>query len=207
MSQSRERTNQKARTRDAIVEAGRTLVRDGKLPTVVDTARAARVSQATAYRYFPDQFSLLTEALQGIGPIPGFKPEADPAGDPGERLERAATRMLKQVLEREALIRTVMGLSLLRSADGTLTREQAVSMRPGHRKAVIEEALKPLEGGLPAADFKRLKDALSVLVSSEALVALQDVTGLSREEAVKTCVWAARTLVDAVPKKAVRKAS
>ena len=64
------RANQKARTRAAIVDACRDLVRSGAEVTMPEVARRALVSEATAYRYFPDLISLLREALAGAWPDP-----------------------------------------------------------------------------------------------------------------------------------------
>ena len=55
------RANQKARTRAAIVEAAQQLHRQGITPTVAQAAEQARVSRATAYRYFPTQEALNIE--------------------------------------------------------------------------------------------------------------------------------------------------
>ena len=54
--------NQKQRTRTAIVAAARELIKDGAAVTMPAIARAALVSEATAYRYFPDLATLLREA-------------------------------------------------------------------------------------------------------------------------------------------------
>jgi hypothetical protein len=64
------RANQKARTRRAIIDACRELTRSGAEVTMPDVARAAMVSEATAYRYFPDLATLLQEALAGLWPVP-----------------------------------------------------------------------------------------------------------------------------------------
>jgi AcrR family transcriptional regulator len=48
------RVNQKLRTRIAIVEACREVIRSGGPVTMPAVARAALVSEPTAYRYFPD---------------------------------------------------------------------------------------------------------------------------------------------------------
>src|SRR6202034_1421403 len=60
------RSNQKERTRAAIVTAAREAIGSGDEITMPDVARRALVSEATAYRYFPDLASLLREALAGI---------------------------------------------------------------------------------------------------------------------------------------------
>src|ERR1700757_4086370 len=85
------RVNQKARTRAAIVQALQDLARSGAEITMPAVAKAALVSEATAYRYFPDLVSLLREAAAGIGPDPAeaLAPVAD-SDDPVERVGYAA---------------------------------------------------------------------------------------------------------------------
>jgi AcrR family transcriptional regulator len=190
------RLNQRARTREALLEAGRAMVNEGDVPTVVEAARRARISTATAYRYFPDQQSLLAQAVQGQGRIPGFLPDLK-GSDPAERAAQAAEQLLRRVLQRERLVRTVMGLSLLKSAEPGSKGSDATSMRPGNRFAYIDQALEPLRGTLEAAPLERLRKSLAIAISSEALVALVDVAGLAREEAVKVCAATARSLVEA----------
>ena len=55
---TRGRINQKLRTRNAIVAAAAELSRTGRELTMPEVARTALVSEATAYRYFPDLASL-----------------------------------------------------------------------------------------------------------------------------------------------------
>jgi AcrR family transcriptional regulator len=62
------RANQKLRTRNAIVRAATDLMRTGRDITMLEVAKAALVSEATAYRYFPDLTSLLREAMDGQMP-------------------------------------------------------------------------------------------------------------------------------------------
>src|ERR1700734_589124 len=64
------RVNQKARPRAAIVRAVQDLARDGAEITMPSVSRAALVSEATAYRYFPDLVSLLLESDEGTWPDP-----------------------------------------------------------------------------------------------------------------------------------------
>ena len=61
------RANQKERTRSAIVEAATRILRGGATPSVAAAAEAAKVSRATAYRYFPTPESLHIE-VAGITP-------------------------------------------------------------------------------------------------------------------------------------------
>lgn len=64
------RANQKLRTRTAILQAAVELMRTGTDVTMPEVAKAALVSEATAYRYFPDLASLLQEAMAGQWPTP-----------------------------------------------------------------------------------------------------------------------------------------
>ena len=84
------RANQKKRTRTAIVEAAREIIRSGSPLTMPEVARAALVSEATAYRYFPDLPALLSQAFPGLWPTPAeaLGPVADSA-DPVERIAYA----------------------------------------------------------------------------------------------------------------------
>jgi hypothetical protein len=125
-------------------------------------------------------------------------PAHDESVDPEERIARATEAFLRLVLKQEALVRAVMALSLLQSVETPGNRRESVAIRPGYRMAWIAEALAPLEGKIAPAVLHRLTDALAIVVSSEALVTLEDVRGRDADAAVDTCVWAARTLVRAV---------
>ena len=62
------RTAQKSRTRLALVVATRELLAAGLTPKVEDAAERAGISRTTAYRYFPNQRSLLMAAHPTISP-------------------------------------------------------------------------------------------------------------------------------------------
>ena len=90
------RANQKARTRAAILEACGELVRSGAEVSMPEVAARAMVSEATAYRYFPDLISLLQEALEGLWPAAdqALAPVAD-SRDPVERVTFACEYLLR----------------------------------------------------------------------------------------------------------------
>src|SRR6478609_4811768 len=88
MPEERGRVNQKRRTRGAIVAACQELIRAGADVNMPAVARAALVSEPTAYRYFPDLASLLEEALAGLDPDPATALPV--ANDPGGPVERVA---------------------------------------------------------------------------------------------------------------------
>jgi AcrR family transcriptional regulator len=184
------RTNQRQRTRIAIVAAARELIGTGAEVTMPVVARAALVSEATAYRYFPDLSSLIGEALAGAWPPPAeaLAPVADSA-DPVERVAFACDYLLRGILAREGAVRAMIA--------ATVARPGGPAARPGIRFGLIDHALLPLGGTLGAADpetFAQLKRDLAVVVSAEALFTLTDLCGLSPDAAVASAVRTARTL-------------
>jgi AcrR family transcriptional regulator len=188
------RTNQKARTRRAIVEACREMMRDGRQVTMPEVAKAATVSEATAYRYFPDLTSLLSVALIDDWPSPAEALEPVAASkDPVERVAFATRFLLEGVATRQGAVRAVIA--------ATITRPEVVSdARPGIRFGLIEHALAPFLDGLVSADAGRaqqLERDLAVVVSAEALFCLTDQCGLSTCDAIESAVRTARTLTRA----------
>src|SRR5215470_13695957 len=89
---NRGRSAQKLRTRQALMDAAVELVRAGQHPTVSAVADRVGVSRATAYRYFPGQDLMLSEATiraaaDGAAdavPPPGAVPSSTGAADPAE---------------------------------------------------------------------------------------------------------------------------
>ncbi|TDU05437.1 TetR family transcriptional regulator [Streptomyces sp. 846.5] len=194
MSQSTAgRANQKLRTRTAIVQAAAELSRTGREVTMPEVARAALVSEATAYRYFPDLVSLLQEAFAGQLPsaAEALEPVADSV-DPVERVAAATEFLLRHVLARQGVVRAMIA--------ATVVRPGGASARPGLRFGLIDHALSPLDGTLGAADpaaLTQLKRDLAVVVSAEALFVLTDLQGLDPDDAITSLVHTATTLTRA----------
>src|SRR5215469_6306013 len=89
------RANQRERTRTAIVAAAREVITASGEVTMPEIARRALVSEATAYRYFPDLASLLRVAFAGIwvSPEESLAPVAA-SDDPVERIGYATEVLL-----------------------------------------------------------------------------------------------------------------
>jgi AcrR family transcriptional regulator len=183
------RVNQKARTRAAIVQAMQDLARDGAEITMPSVARAALVSEATAYRYFPDLVSLLREADAGVWPDPAeaLAPVAD-SHDVVERVGYAAEVLFTGILARQNLVRAMIAASV--------TRPAVAAERPGHRFGLIDAALAPLADTEPAT-LTQLKQSLAVVMSAEALFVLTDLCALPPADAITSAVHTARTLTAA----------
>ncbi|MGO9083205.1 MAG: TetR/AcrR family transcriptional regulator [Streptosporangiaceae bacterium] len=187
------RANQKLRTRAVIVEAARGLARSGAEITMPAVAQAALVSEATAYRYFPDLVSLLREADAGLWPDPAESLEpVSHTGDPVERIGYATEVLMRGVLAYQSAIRAMIS--------GSITRPEAATSRPGHRFGLIDSALAPFAatlGGDSSAALEQLKRDLAIVMSAEALFILTDMCGLSPGDAVASAAHTAQALTAA----------
>jgi AcrR family transcriptional regulator len=190
------RANQKKRTRMAIVEACREIIRSGSPVTMPDVARAALVSEATAYRYFPDLPALLNEAFPSMWPSPAeaLSSVAESA-DPVERVAFACEFLLRGVHAYQGAVRAMIA--------ATVTHPEQAGSRPGLRFGLIDEALAPLGETLGPADGARLaqlKTDLAAVVSADALFVLTDLAGLTPDDAIASLVRIATTVTEAALK-------
>jgi AcrR family transcriptional regulator len=192
------RANQKARTRGALVDAALELMRSGTPPTVADAAERARVSRATAYRYFPTQEALLVE-ITDIGP--SVEPvEEMLAGlstdDLGERVRQLLATMNPIALAEEAPMRAALRVYLDTWFENA-RRGDDTPVRAGRRMRWLDDVLEPARGKLSPERYERLRDALALTVSIDAVIVMKDVCHLGDEEALDTLQWAAGALLRA----------
>ena len=193
------RANQKQRTRQAIVEAASELVRAGQAPTLAEVAARARVSRATAYRYFPTPESLLIEVAQ-------VNPAAEPVerwlrtldvDDPDERLRGLLSTFNKLVLAEEVTLRTALRVYLDTTLEHHRRGEPTATVREGRRTRWLDEVLAPVRQQLPPAKWRRLRGALALTLGIEAIVVQKDVCRASNAESLATLDWAAQALLRA----------
>jgi AcrR family transcriptional regulator len=185
------RTQQKQRTRDALVAAARHLVASGETPTVEQAASAAGISRTTAYRYFPNHRALLLAAHPETG-AQSLLP-ADPPEDPAARLAAVVEAFTRLIVDTESQQRTMLRLSL----EATPTDRAALPLRQGRAIAWIHEALAPLEDQLSEQAMHQLVLAIRSAVGIEALAWLTDVAALTRDDAVALMSWSAQALLHA----------
>ncbi|WP_426571373.1 TetR/AcrR family transcriptional regulator [Aquihabitans sp. McL0605] len=182
------RSQQKRRTREALVAAARELVAAGVPVTVEDAATAASISRTTAYRYFPSRRALLLAAhpeMQQVSMLP-----ADAPDDAASRLDAVVSAFTAMIVDTEAQQRTMLRLSLDHDV------ETELPLRQGRAIGWINEAL---EGrvALSDAELRTLVLALRATTGIEALVWLVDIAGLSRTDARELMRWSAQALLAA----------
>jgi AcrR family transcriptional regulator len=181
------------------MEGARKLLLEGKMPSVPEAAREARVSRATAYRYFPTQSALIREAVDAVLTPPWeWEKRLDGTGGLPERVERIASEIFDLNRDNDALLRGALLLSLEQWAKvqaGEDLGEEPI--KRGGRREGIRVALKPYEGKLDAETLRRLAIAISVTIGVESRVVLRDIWNLDEDEAKEMTVWMARTLARA----------
>ncbi|HJV14341.1 MAG TPA: TetR family transcriptional regulator [Propionibacteriaceae bacterium] len=181
------RTQQKHRTRNALIAAARELVASGSTPTVEAAAAAAGISRSTAFRYFPNQRSLLVAAHPEIKASSLLPP--DVPDDPAARFQAVIEAFTQLVADTEPQQRTMLRMSLEPDAP-----EYDLPLRKGRAIGWIEEALHPLQGRLSAEELHRLVLAVRSATGIEARVWLIDIAGLAGEEATELIRWTAQAI-------------
>jgi AcrR family transcriptional regulator len=188
-----QRARQKERTRAALIAAARQLILDGAPITMTGAATAVGVSEATAYRHFPDLPCLLREAFTGLWPdLPGELARAGDYDDVPERVARATDFLLRNVVRMQGAVRVMIA--------STITRDDVSFPRPGKQFALIDLAVAPLEqppGAMEPGRLTQLKLDLAVIMSAEALFTLTDLAGLAPQDAIASVVHTARTITEA----------
>ena len=183
------RSEQKRRTRAALLAAARDLVAAGLTPTVEQAAADAGVSRTAAYRYFPNQRALLMAAHPETAArslLPDDAPEAVEA-----RLEAVVRAFTRLIVETEPQQRTMLRLSL----EADAAERAALPLRQGRAIGWIAEALAPLSDRLSEQQISQLVLAIRSAIGIEALVWLTDVAGLGTNDAATLMSWSARAML------------
>jgi AcrR family transcriptional regulator len=183
------RTNQKARTREALISAARHLLARGITPTIEAAAAEAAVGRTTAYRYFKNSRALLGATFPDVE-LRSLLGE-DPPEDPMARLEIVAEHLTRRIVEHEHEYRAQLRLAL----EGELAGGESLPLRVGRRIEWLEDALAPLHGRMPEPELRRLLYGIGATLGIEAFVWLTDMAGMSQEEAAEIMRSNARTLL------------
>lgn len=196
------RTNQKARTRKAILDAAVKLLGDGQTVTVPDAAERAQVSVATAYRYFPSSDALAEEASLHtsvfLRSLDELNAAIDRAGDDVHaRVEALVRKLGTLILHNQAPFRIAARVGWdTWFAQQQLPPDERVPGREGRRTAQARHALTPLEGKLTDEQMEQLVNALAIAVGTEAAISLTDVAHLEPDPALEVMVTTARWILD-----------
>jgi AcrR family transcriptional regulator len=187
----------KERTQRLLRQAARELLRTGGPLTVPAAAELAGVSRATAYRYFPNNDSVVLHATMSLADDPltdtGWAPPA--AASPGELGARAADLVRATAawaFDHETELRTMLRLSLAPGREDQQPRRGLTN-----RGRWISALLEGLPPDVPPAARERLAAALTPLFGSDAVVWTTDIAQLPRDQAIELLVWMAQALIAA----------
>lgn len=156
-----------------------------------EIAEHAKVSRATAYRYFDSASDLMWQVVADRLVEPIGDAFVDVGDDLVERVERAETLINDHLFgdpdgtrafERAALDRRLTGVAL-------------PDDRAGRRLVCIDAALAPLAERVDPAELERLRYALALTMGSQVVPALLDTCGLDVEQAREVTRFAATALI------------
>ncbi|MBL1074356.1 TetR/AcrR family transcriptional regulator [Nocardia sp. 2] len=194
------RQNQKQRTREALLDAAVNLARDGRSPSIAEVADAARVSPATAYRYFPNTGSLWADVASRQITHSREYPDLleSLSGTAEERMDTVVRTTADMQLADETVWRTLLRAALDQWFDQLEVPEaDRVPVRGNTRLEMARIAVSPLADRLSPEQLDRLTHALTMVYGMEAIVTARDTCGLDAETTTETMSWAARALIRA----------
>jgi AcrR family transcriptional regulator len=178
-----------------LLEEAVALLRRGRIPSVAEAAQAARVSRATAYRYFPSRSKLVSAVIaEALGPVRRAVPQH---GDAKQRLHELLDRTYSRFSEFEPHMRAALQLALEQKsleAAGLLEEEP---FRRGQRQEILKVTLAPLRARLRPQSWRRLLRSLAVVYGIEPMIVLKDICGASDRETEAVVHWMMDALVDA----------
>ena len=178
------------------MDATRRLLLGGGLPSVAEAAEEARVSRATAYRYFPTQGALIHEAVKAVlVPASDWEELLAGGGDLAGRVERLVAKVFELTRDNEALLRGTLLLSLQQWAKTQAGEDLGEPpIERGGRLEGLQVALEPFEGALDADGLRRLAIAVSVFLGIESRIVMCDIWHLGDDEAEQVTLWTVRAL-------------
>ena len=191
----------KASTFNLLLTTAMDIIRlNGHIPSIPEMAVRAKVSRATAYRYFPSRSALVTAVIDNsLGPV---RIQASENPDGRQRVQELFRLTFPRFKEFEAQLRAAAQLSLEQWALERAGLLEEEPYRRGHRVRILAHAIEPLAPDLTPALHDRLHRALSVVYGIEPYVILKDIWGLADREVERTAMWMANALIDAAMREA-----
>lgn len=180
--------------RKTLLDAAQQLMAQGITPSVAELAEHARVSRATAYRYFPSQSALIAAVVdESLGPILAWNSASPDAATRVDELLRFAFPRLET---HEAPLRAAIMVSLQQHAEASAGK---AGLEPrlvrGHRVDILKRAIAPLAADLTPAQQDRVAQALSLVYGSEVFLVLKDIWQLELPEITDVVRWTAQAII------------
>lgn len=176
MTKSQDRSAQRARTRQAILDGARKLLAKGKPVTVAAAAAENGVSKATSYRYFSTPDVLVAEAALDIEVHP-YEEVIGDASDLRGKLKAICLYFLELAFENESGFRQYLAATMR-----AWRPEHTSTTRGGPRIAMFRRALSEHETELSESQKEMLVRSLSATTGMEALIAMVDIADATPQQ-------------------------
>lgn len=166
-----------------------------------EAAERALVSVPTAYRYFSSADDLWWEAATVAADFGEKYVEAEQAVTAaGDDVQARLAAVLRTfgfwTLEDQIPTRQIAKFALEQWLRQASTPDQPrVPNRQGRRNEMIAHTLEPLRTAIDEPDLDRIAHALTLVVGTEAMIALSDAAGLDPDTAKQTLLDAGRWLL------------
>lgn len=185
------RERQRARTRQAIVDAAGELL-DAQADVTIDAVvESSGISRATVYRYFESADDIAWHAITDRMTVDA-EDVVDAAGaSPVDRIVAAEGAVHDYLFNEPDNLRRAVATTVARVLEG---RAQDTD-RPARRLRYIDTAIEPIAGQLDEETVFRLRHALGTVLGAEAYVSLVDVCRVAPEDTRRVLSWAAQALM------------
>ncbi|MBM3596920.1 MAG: TetR/AcrR family transcriptional regulator [Alphaproteobacteria bacterium] len=190
-------TGRRGREFRRLLEQALALVRrSGRIPSIPEVAQAAKVSRATAYRYFPSRSKLVSVIIaEALAPVRRAVPQR---GDPKRRLHELLDRTYTRFRDYEPHMRAALQLALEHQSLEKAGLLEEEPFRRGQRKEILKSTLAPMRPLLGSRSWGRLMNALAVVYGIEPMIVLKDICGVNDRETKAVVRWMMDALIDAV---------
>ncbi|BAN00669.1 TetR/AcrR family transcriptional regulator [Ilumatobacter coccineus] len=185
------RSNQKARTRQALLDGAARVLADGTAePSMDQIAEAAQVSRATAYRYFDSSSEVVWEVMsdRAIADVDAVMAAA--GNDITDRVLAAEEAINGYLFDDPDGARAFERAALDRSLRGMAQDTDRAARRLGY----IDAALEPIADRLSHSERRSVRHALALAMGSQAVPAMLDTCRLDVDEARSATRFACRTI-------------
>lgn len=157
------------------------------MPSIAEVAKEAKVSIATAYRYYSDPQRLQTDAALDMSLDQGqpdfvemFNTATAGVTDPLERLLIAQRHMMNNTIANEAAYRLFVAKGHEEIVRNGMNRHKQAA--GGRRVLMIEAALQDIRSKVTDKAWLDLVHGLMIVMGPEPFFVLKDLAGLSDDQ-------------------------
>ncbi len=185
------RERQRARTRQAILDAAGELLDAHTEVTIEAVVEESGVSRATVYRYFESADDIAWHAITDRMTVDA-EDVVDAAGpSPVDRIVAAEGAVHDYLFNEPDNLRRAVAITVARVLEGRAEDTD----RPARRLRYIDSAMAPIVDHLDDETAFKLRHALGTVLGAEAYVSLVDVCRVDPDDTRGVLSWAAQALM------------